>query len=203
MIAPNAPTASSTRFIVGKSIGTERSLGRMRSSRNFNIGPSPAFASSIALRTSSTSSSLSRAWATNVALFLEPGLRPPLPFSKGRPRRGEFGWGRPSVWGFSVLTSHSSTYAQHEISGYYILICKLVKDIKICIFCYIYMLYIRAKHAYLRGQRLRHGSVYWGSSPKASSKGILESSSDLDLPRAPPGTASITWQRMAERPLIF
>jgi hypothetical protein len=51
----------------------------------------PAFANSIALRTSSISSPLSRASATSVVLFLEPGLRPPLP--NGRPRARECGCG--------------------------------------------------------------------------------------------------------------
>jgi tetratricopeptide (TPR) repeat protein len=54
--------------------------------RNFNIGPSPAFAMSMAFRTSSCSSSLSKASATRVVLFFEPGLRPGFPFRKGRPR---------------------------------------------------------------------------------------------------------------------
>ena len=68
-------------------MSTERALGRMRSSRNFNIGTLPAFATSMALRTSSISSFLRRASATTVVLFLEPGLRPALPFWNGRPRR--------------------------------------------------------------------------------------------------------------------
>src|SRR4051812_32139464 len=41
----------------------------------------------MALRTSSTSSSLRRASATTVVLFLDPSLRPAFPFWNGRPRR--------------------------------------------------------------------------------------------------------------------
>jgi hypothetical protein len=92
---------------------------RIRSSKNFNICVSPAFASSIPLRTSSTSSPLSRASATKLVRFLEPGLRPPLPFSKGRPRAGEFGWGLgaapPLGSGFATLISHSTRYATLRI----------------------------------------------------------------------------------------
>ena len=45
--------ASDTLFIAGKSMWTERSFGKIRSRKNFNITVSPAFASSIPLRTSS------------------------------------------------------------------------------------------------------------------------------------------------------
>jgi hypothetical protein len=52
---------------------------------------SPAFASSIAFLTSSTSSPRNRACATRVVLFFAPDFLPPFPFSKGRPRtRGPY-----------------------------------------------------------------------------------------------------------------
>ena len=157
----------SARSIAGNSTRTERSLGRMRSSRNFNIGPSPAFASSIALRTSSTSSPLSRASATNVVLFLEPGLRPPLPFSKGRPRTGEFDWGlgddRPLGSGFATLISHSTRYATlticwvlHEVLQIARII--IIGHMFICLYVYFADRHSgppRAKPAYLR--KGRHG----------------------------------------------
>jgi hypothetical protein len=92
----------------------ERALAdRIRSSKNLNICTSPAFANSIALRTSSTSSPLSKASATSVVLFLEPGLRPPLPFSKGRPRVREWrcglGFGGRFCLSLSTLYAHQTT----------------------------------------------------------------------------------------------
>jgi hypothetical protein len=80
-----------------EALGCRQSGTASRRSTTLPRCPSPAvsprFASSIALRTSGTSSPLSSASATTVVLFLEPGLRPPLPFSKGRPRTRECGCG--------------------------------------------------------------------------------------------------------------
>ena len=112
-----------------------------------NIGPSPAFASSIALRTSPTSSPLSRASATSVVLFLEPGRLPPLPFSKGRPRTPECGCGlgdRSPVSGFSISFAHLRLHldmALWKYVGYYRQFCNIAPGRQSP----------RAKSAYLRG----------------------------------------------------
>jgi hypothetical protein len=66
----DSPRRVTTVRTVGRSRRTERSLGRMRSRKNFNICTSPAFASSIALGTSSPSSAFNNDSATRVVLFL-------------------------------------------------------------------------------------------------------------------------------------
>src|SRR5262249_34981593 len=58
----------------------------MRLSKNFSIGTSPSFASSTALRRSSSFSPCNKAAEISEVRFLDPGRRPPFPTGNGRPR---------------------------------------------------------------------------------------------------------------------
>jgi hypothetical protein len=79
-VASRAPSSE------GKSGRTRRSFGKIRSSRNLSICTSPPLASSIAVRTSSTSSPRRSASAIAVVRFFDPGLLPRFPSANGRPR---------------------------------------------------------------------------------------------------------------------
>jgi hypothetical protein len=78
MMGPSVATASSAKFIGGKSRLPTRSRGKIRLSRNLSIGPSPALARSTALRSNSSASPSSKVGATTVVRFFDPRLRPGL-----------------------------------------------------------------------------------------------------------------------------
>ena len=92
-----------------------RSLGRMRSSKNFIMATLPPIAISMALRSSSSPCSRAKPVARSVALFFEPRLRPGFPFGNGRPRGG---CPLSISWPFMVVVQRVGTILRNTVPNF-------------------------------------------------------------------------------------